>query len=232
MAKRVVIHQPDFLSYLGFFHRFLQADLYVALDTAQFVTNTSRAWMNRDKIKTAAGEKWLTVAVDKPKGFAAIRDVELSTRVDWRRDNLNQLRESYRKAPFFGEVFPRLEALYASPATKLADFNLSSIALMNELFDVKIETVLASTLDPQGKSNEMLVDILTKVGATEYLSGTGARAYYDPAPFERAGIAVRWQEFEHPVYPQLHGDFIPFLSSVDLLLNCGVTESRRILRQC
>jgi len=34
--KTVVIHQPDFMPYLGFFHRLLQCDLYIALDHVQF----------------------------------------------------------------------------------------------------------------------------------------------------------------------------------------------------
>ena len=63
--KVVVIHQPDFLPYLGFFHRLLHADLFVLLDHVQFVTNGSRSWTHRDKIKTAQGERWLTVGVKK-----------------------------------------------------------------------------------------------------------------------------------------------------------------------
>lgn len=230
MGKTVVIHQPDFLSYLGFFHRFLHADLYVALDTVQFVTNTSRSWHNRDKIKTPAGERWLTVAVDKAHAYAVLSDIRLSSRVDWRKDNLNLLRENYRKAPFFVEIFPRLEELYGFPAERMVEFNLRSIALLCELFDIRIETKLASDLGTVGTSNELLVDILSKVSATRYLSGSGARAYYDPVPFEKAGIEVVWQEFKHPDYEQLHGAFIPHLSSIDLLLNCGIERSREILR--
>lgn len=230
MAKTVVIHQPDFLSYLGFFHRFLHADLYVALDTAQFVTNTSRSWQNRDKIKTPQGERWLTVSVEKPSGYAAIKDVLLSERVDWRKDNLNLLSQNYRKAPFYSEIWPEVEALYAVPARRMMDFTLESIKRLNRLFAIDIPVVLASELDPQGKSNELLVDILKKAGATTYLSGLGAKAYYDPRPFDEAGIAVKWQEFRHPVYPQLHGAFIPGLSSIDLLFNCGIEKSRQILR--
>lgn len=63
MKKTVVIHQPDFLSYLGFFHRLLHADLYIVLDDVQFVKGTSQSWMNRDKIKTSNGKQWITVNV-------------------------------------------------------------------------------------------------------------------------------------------------------------------------
>ena len=78
----------------------------------------------------------------------------------------------------------------------------------------------------------LLVDILQKVRADKYLSGVGAKAYFDPAPFAAAGIEVTWQDFKHPVYPQLYGDFIPYLSSIDLLFNCGIKKSHEILRSC
>jgi hypothetical protein len=78
----------------------------------------------------------------------------------------------------------------------------------------------------------MLVDLLRKCGATHYLSGLGARAYFDGQPFADAGVEVLWQEFSHPVYPQLYGGFVPELSAVDLLFNCGAARSRNILRSC
>ena len=46
--------------------------------------------------------------------------------------------------------------------------------------------------------------------------------------FERAGVTVEWQDYRHPTYPQQHGEFVPYLSAIDLLLNCG-DESRAIL---
>ena len=232
MTKTAVIHQPDFLSYLGFFHRLLHAELFVILDCAQYVDGTRNAWMNRDKIKTPQGEKWLTVSVKRPPHGTPINEIELSNQHDWRADNLNLIRENYRVAPFFGEIFPSLEQLYSHPCDKLIQFNLKSIELLMDLFDIRIEMQLASTLRPNGRKNDLLVDILQKAGATHYLSGAGARAYFEPAPFERANILVLWQNFTHPIYPQLHGAFVPNLSSIDLLFNCGIARSRELLRDC
>ena len=32
---------------------------------------------------------------------------------------------------------------------------------------------------------------------------------------------VFWWRFKHPEYPQLFGDFMPYMSTVDMLFNCG-----------
>lgn len=230
--KTVVIHQPDFVPYLGFFHRFLQADMYIALDHVQYVNGSSRAWTHRDKIKTAQGEKWLTVSVKKAPRDTAINQIELSTETDWRQDNLRLLEQNYRKAPFFGELMPQIEQLYARPFHLLRDFNMVSIEMLMDMLDVRIPWVWSSSLDPVGTKNELLVDVLKKVSATHYLSGVGARDYFDPAPFRGGGVEVVWQNFTHPVYPQLYGEFAPYLSSIDLLFNCGVEKSRKILKGC
>jgi len=229
--KTVVIHQPDFLPHLAFFHRFLDADLYIALDHVQFVNGTSKSWMHRDKIKTPRGAQWLTVSVRKTERDTAINAIELSD-TDWRTQNLNLIRENYREASQFDRIFAEIEKLYALPCTRLVEFTMASIDMLRRLFDIPIPCVLSSALEPAGRKNELLVDILGKVGATRYLSGMGARDYLDPAPFAEAGIEVVWQDFKHPVYPQLHGEFLPYLSSIDMLLNCDLERSREILRSC
>lgn len=232
MKKTVVIHQPDFLSYLGFFHRLLHADLYVVLDNVQYVTGTSQSWMNRDKIKTQNGEKWLTISVNKAPRNTNINEITINYGIDWETQNLELLKQNYRKSPFFDEIFPYLQKLYMLKYEKLADFNMASIFMLNELFDIKIDIEYASNLTTTKTKSERLVEILNQVKATHYLSGIGARDYHVDEPFHTAGIEVVWQDFKHPIYPQLHGIFIPYLSSIDLLFNCGIKKSRDILRSC
>lgn len=229
--KVAVIHQPDFLPYLGFFHRLLHADIFVLLDHVQFVTNGRNSWTHRDKIKTAKGEQWLTVGVKKVSLGTPINQVMLAD-TDWRLENLNLLKENYRNAPFYSEIFPWLEALYATPCERLVEFNAASIQLLMDWFELEIPVLYSSNLDPVGRKNELLVDILGKIEATDYLSGVGARSYFAPEPYESAGIAVRWQEFSHPQYTQQFGEFISYLSSIDTFFNCGIEGTRKILRDC
>jgi hypothetical protein len=231
MKKTVVIHQPDFLPYLGFFHRLLHADLLVLLDHVQFV-HSNRSWTHRDKIKTPQGAKWITLSVEKAPRDTPINQIKLSQETDWKTDNLNLIQEHYRRAPYYAEVFPAIERLYAYECTRLVDFTIKSLEVLISLFDIPIPIRLASALDAQGSKNDLLVDILKKVEASHYLSGIGAKAYFEPETFRTAGIEVVWQYFSHPSYPQLYGDFVGNLSSIDLLFNCGIAKSRTILRSC
>jgi hypothetical protein len=227
--RRAVIHQPDFAPYLGYFQRLIGCDVFVLLDHVQF---SKGGWHNRDKIKSASGEKWITIPVRlKGKGLSPINRVSINNDDDWRKSHLSQLDQFYGKAPGFGEVFPAVQRLYTQESDSLLEFNMGFLRWLFECFAIEVETLFSSSLEPQGKSNEMLVNILVEIGATEYLSGVGARNYFREEPFAEAGINVTWQEFHHPVYPQLHGEFVPYLSSLDLLFNCGIEKSREIIRR-
>lgn len=225
----VVIHQPDFIPYLGFFHRLILADVYVVQDCVQFVYG-SKAWTNRDKIKTKNGSEWLTIPVAKAHMDIKINEVLISDDNKWRKRHLDIIRHNYHLSPHFNEVYPLIEELYKINTDKLMDFTLASIKMLINLFGIEIKIIIASELNPVGKSNELVADEVQKIGSYRYLSGTGAKDYYDSAVYKNAGIEVIWQNFEHPVYPQQYEGFIPYLSSIDLLLNCGIEKSREVLR--
>lgn len=227
--KTVVIHQPDFAPYIGFFHRFLSADLYIVLDHVQFV-KSSRGWTHRDKIKTPQGEKWLTLSVKKARLGTPINEILLSNDVNWRESHIDTFERNYKDTLYFYEIMPTLRDLYSLPCESLSVFNLKLIDKILSFLNINIPMVLSSELDPQGSKNQLLVDLLTKVDATHYLSGLGARDYFDAECFREAGVEVVWQDFEHPIYPQLYNSFVPYLSILDMLFNCGLKESQRILR--
>jgi hypothetical protein len=227
MKKTVVAHQAEFLPYIGFFHRLLKADLFIIADDVQY---EKQNFQNRNRIKTVGGEKWITASLTKHPVETKINEIFLSRKIDWRTEHLCLIKENYRKAPFFKQIYPYIEELYAYESEKLIEFNINSLRLLCRLFDIKINTILSSSLNIQGKKNDLVADMLKKVGASAYISGDGAKKYFDPKPFEAVGVNVIWQNFSHPVYPQIHGDFLPYMSSIDLLFNCGIDESQKIIR--
>jgi len=228
-VKRVCIHQPDFLPYLGFFHRLLYTDLFIVLDDVQFLR---RGWHHRDKIKTISGEKWLTLSIKKGDYHQNINQVTLSQDRDtWIDKHLNFLKGAYKDAPYFDNYFPQIRDIYLNCFDKLIDINMGFLYFFFKLFDLKVNILFSSTLNAEGCSNLKLINLIKAVKGTYYLSGLGARSYLEEQMFKDEGISVEWQEFKHPVYPQLHDEFIPNLSCIDMLFNCG-PGIRDILWSC
>ena len=109
---------------------------------------------------------------------------------------------------------------------------MDSAKLIAGIMGIKTEFFKTSDYSFKGESTERLVEICRHFRATVYLAGEGSRDYMDVPLFKKAGISVEFQDFHPPVYPQHWAksaqDFIPGLSSVDLIFNCG-PESLKIL---
>jgi hypothetical protein len=214
---RVAAHQPQYLPWLGYFDKMAQVDCFVVLDNVQFKKNE---WQNRNRIKAASGWQWLTVPV-LHRFPQRICEVRVDERAPWRKKHLQALRSSYSGTPFFEVHRPFFEEIYARDWALLADLNMAALRYLAEALGIRPKLLLASSLPARDGRTERLVDICRALGADTYVSGVGARAYLDVGCFEAAGIAVAFQTFQCPSYPQRFGPFAPDLSVVDLLFNCG-----------
>jgi hypothetical protein len=227
-SRTVVVLQPSYLPWLGYFAQMHRSDVFVVYDDVQY---DKHSWRNRNRIKTAGGAQWLTVPVlTRGKDLPSNREVEIDNRQAWRRKHLLSLEQSYARAPFFGEYLGTFQDLLGREWRRLLDLNLACLNALAGLLRLRSPVRLASELGVPGRSTERLVGICRALGADRLFEGAAGRDYLDEAAFARAGIALEYQDYRHPVYPQLHGDFVPFLSVVDLLFNCG-PRSLEVLAQ-
>jgi len=219
----VTIHQPEHLPWLGFFDKLRQAELFVLLDTCQFAKDD---FQNRNRIKTANGPTWLTVPVYKTgRSDQTINEVKICNDRNWRQRCWSMMRQSYGRAPYFNDHAPFFADLYRHDWRSLVELNITIITYLAEQFDLGGRFVRASELgiSERGPTTVNLA-ICRAVGASAYLSGRAGRDYLDEAQFAEHGIRVVYQDFQHPRYPQLWGEFAPAMSAVDLLFNCGPTS--------
>lgn len=222
----VAIHQPQYLPYLGFFHKLGHCDVFVALDNVQFQKNGVQ---NRNKIKTSQGWQWLTVPVMHDFG-QPILGVAINPNVSWQRKHWNALASNYGRAPFFNEFSPSLRLLLEQEWHNLCQLDMALTQWAMAVLKIETPIVYASQLGATGNQTELLIKICQAVGADCYLSGPGGRRYMDLEAFAAAGITVEWQAFNAPVYSQLFPQvgFVPDLSAVDAIFNCGA-EARSFL---
>ena len=224
----VSVHQPQYLPWLGYFDKISRSDVFVLLDNTQY---KKREFQNRNKIKTPKGALWLTVPVQtKGTRHQKIREIAISNDANWQRKHWQSIEWNYRKAPFFLQYKDEIQALYGSVYDKLNILNQSCVRLLMRLLNISTPIVLESDLDVRLTRTDRIIDICQKVGGTSYLSGTGGKAYLDENLLLKSGIELKYQDYIHPVYSQLFDEFVPYLSVIDLLFNCG-KESLKILRR-
>lgn len=223
-------HQPAYLPWLGLLAKIAAADTFVILDTVQMSGKDKDNYVARTRIKTAQGPQWLTVPVHRGLDVP-IKDVQIATDQPWARKHWRTIELAYQKAPFFNQYGLRLAGTFKLPWEDLSSMNEFALVLLLDLFGIRTRVVRASTLNLQGAKSDLILDMCNKVGASEFIFGAHGRDYADVAAFERAGVKVRFQDYQHPEYPQLHGPFVPGLSALDLLFNVGGAEGGRIIRE-
>ena len=225
---RVTILQPSYLPWLGFFEQMSRSDKFVLLDDVQY---TRRDWRNRNRIRVRENWIWLTVPVQQKSRFSqSLLETRIDNSVSWRRKHLETLRQHYCKAPFFEKYFPRCQQIYEKDWEFLFDLCLETINLIKEEMGIETPLLRSSEMKLSGEKTERLVSICRELGATHYLSGESGSDYISQEDFSNQGIELEYQNYEHPVYPQRYPGFVPHLSTIDLLFNCG-EQSLSILKQ-
>ncbi len=215
------------MPWLGYFDKMDSCDVFVLLDNVQYKKNE---YQNRNRIKTSTGWQWITVPVNY-RFPQKINEVFVHNGIDWRKKNLHAMEVNYGKAPCFERHIDVLRDFYLQEWQSLSQINIACVKLLKEILGIGARIMIASEMGPlSGEPNKRLIDICKKLGSGTYLAGRDGAEYMNCDMFRDAGINVVFQEFRHPVYPQLFGKFEFFMSVVDLLFNCGV-ESLGIIRK-
>jgi len=226
---KVVILQPSYIPWRGYFHQIQKADLFVFYDCVQF---DKHGWRNRNAIKTPQGSQWLSIPVNTKVCVSegkVIKDIPIIWDTLWADKHLKSIQQCYAKAPFFQSYSPLLGAIYTRKDSLLADFTCSITELIaRELGIDHTKFIRSSEIGAEGSKTERLIGLLKKVGATHYISGPSAQDYIEREKFDEAGITLEFIEYKYPEYPQLYGEFQPQVTILDLLFNVGPDAGKYI----
>lgn len=220
-------NQPYFSPYPGFFYKAHLSDVFVILDDVQFPRGTT--WITRNRFKNDQGTLWMTLPVKKKGlGLQKINAVRICHEGRWAKKHLESLRNVYANAPYFKDHLSFLDKLFSTKFEKLIDLNLKIIRYLMKHLQIDTKVILLSELGIKEKGDKLLIEICKRLRTSQFLVQSAARKYFDAVRFEEAGIQL--SDFKPPstVYPQLWGSFIPNLSALDLIFNCG-SKSHDIL---
>ena len=223
---KIAVHQPQYIPWLGYIHKMANVDLFVFLDNVQY---KKREFQNRNRIKTPSGPIWLTVPVlTKGNFFQKISEVKIDNQERWREKHYETLKRNYSKAPFFKTYQNFLDEIYRKEWNYLVELNIATVNYLKNALKITTPIKLESEIGTTKTHTERIIEICKKTGADTYLSGAGGKDYMDEGLFEQNKIKLEYQEFIFPVYPQLYGDFIPNLSALDLIFNCGPDSKKKL----
>lgn len=225
-----VVSQPMYFPWPGLLEQYHLCDVFVFYDDVQF----TRGFFNRVQIKTPSGSCWLTVPLYDWHRGQLINEVRIDNTKRWKSNHRNQLYHAYAKAPFRNDMLDLVDDVFTNEYDIIGDLaKASTEALVRYFPSISENTVVhkSTTLHIPGAKSQRLIDFCSALNAGTYLTGHGARHYLEHERFETRGINVAYINYSLSEYPQSHGAFTPYVSSLDLIAHCGPSGAQHIKGQ-
>lgn len=215
----VSIHQPDYISYLGYFYKICKSDVFVFLDDCQFSNDNMHHW---NRIKTPQGECRLKIPVEQHLGDP-INRVRTRDELGWKEKHLKTIEMNYSRAKYFGDFFPVFKEMLTADYGNIADMNKAINTEIARRFGFKAEIISSSDMNIGSVREQRVIDIVSSLGADTYISGHGAKAYQSDEHFNAAGIKLVYADYSPVEYRQQWPKvgFLPYMSTIDYIFNCG-----------
>lgn len=217
---RLVISQPMFFPWVGFFEQIKLCNTYVNYDDVQF---SKGSFTNRVQVKTPNGSQWMTVPLKKVHLGQPINEVEINNQENWQNKHFDLLENCYKDAPFYKDMKSIVEPIYEKEWSfigQLSQATLEAVCKYYKLYQDR-QFLDIRSLKIEGASSDRVLSIALKLGASEYITGHGASKYLNHSIFENNDIKVEYMDYQKMEYPQLFGQFNPYVSILDLIANVG-----------
>lgn len=221
MSKTIAILQPGYIPWLGFFEQMAYADIFVYMDDVQY---TRKDWRSRNQIKVNGKGHWLSVPVKKMPLETKLGDIEISYDEPWQQKHISSIRLAYCNTPYFQPLFDEIVVEIEAAHQYLWQLDVALVRVMAKHFAIQTPIAYSSsapriTADKNGR----IVEICKYFDAHCLYDGKAAADFIDTSLFEDNGVKVIFQDYKHPVYTQGTGDFVPYMSALDLLFHTGKT---------
>jgi hypothetical protein len=224
---KLAIMQPYIFPYIGYWQMVNAVDQIVIYDNIKY---TKKGWINRNRFLQNGQDADFTLALQKDPDHLDIRERRISP-VFNRMKLLNQIREAYRKAPYFEPAYRLFEKVILNEETNLFDYLLFSIKETCTALNIKTELIASSLVDADHslKSQERVISICQSLGAGTYINPIGGKELYSAAAFKEKGIELKFIRSMPAEYKQLDHEFVPWLSIIDVMMFNGPKEVSQML---
>lgn len=211
---KLAIMQPYFLPYIGYFQLIRAVDKFVIYDDVNYI---KQGWINRNRILLNGSDHMLTLKLEGASSFKLINEIKTGNNKD---KLLKTISQAYIKAPFYKDSISIIKNILSNDENNLAKFIARSIIAVSEYLKLNTTFIISSEI---GKNNNLKADnkvihICNILGATHYINAIGGMELYSKQKFLDAGIQLEFIKSKPVTYAQLNGNFIPWLSIIDVMM--------------
>lgn len=209
--------QPYILPYIGYLQLMANVDKFIFYDDVAFI---NRGWINRNRVLMNGKDFMFTIPLKEASQNKLINEIYIDNTINWRPKFLKSIEQSYKKAPFYQEVYPMIEKIIGDNSEKINDYIANSFEVLSQYLDIKTEIVRSSSIYQNAhlKSQERILDICIQEKASHYINPIGGMELYQKSIFEQQNIKLSFIKTKPVQYTQFKNEFIPWLSVLDVLM--------------
>lgn len=215
---KIAIMQPYFLPYIGYFQLINAVEKFVVYDNIQF---TKKGWINRNRILVNNKDQLISLPVKKASDSLNIDQRFISESFKKEKGKLSRrIQGAYKKAPYFGKVYPIVQEILDYGENNLFQFLHHSLKKLCLYLEIETEFIISSQLpiDDSTKAQEKVIAICKAVGGKQYINPIGGIELYSKEEFKKNNIQLNFLKAEYFEYPQYENEFIPWLSILDVMM--------------
>ena len=220
--KTVAIMQPYFFPYIGYFQLIAAVDMFIVYDNIKY---TKKGWINRNRMLQNGKDVMFSLPLKSDSDSLDVCERELAA--DFNRDKLlNQFNGAYRRAPHFAQTFPLVEQIVRYEDVNLFRFLHHAIVKTCGHLGLATEIRISSgiAIDHSLKSQDKVLALCNAVGASTYVNTSGGMELYSKETFRDKGIELKFIKSKPFEYAQFGGEFVPWLSIIDVMMFNPVHE--------
>lgn len=222
--------QPYFLPYIGYFQLINAVDRFVIYDDVNFI---KKGWINRNNILVNGNASLITVPLKEASQNKLIKEIQTSEEDNWRDKFLKTIGLSYKKAPFFPEVFGLFKKNIQSQEQSITGLNLSFFEAICDYLKMPVDFVQSSSVynNTHLKGQDRILDICLREYASDYINPIGGMELYSKDKFRDKNIKLHFINSLNIEYKQFNNHFVPWLSILDVLMFNPVEEVKKLLNE-
>lgn len=225
---KISIHQPNFFPWVGYFEKINYSDIFIFLDDS-LVHKKNLDLLNRSSFIFNSKKKFFSIPIKRDFLIKKISEVEIENISSWKVKFINSLNENYKTKFFFDEVMSVIEDILRFESKFITEFNINAIKKLIKILKLNIKIDFSSNFNLESSSSQKILDLVKLNRCDKYISGTGGKNYLKQEEFLKDKIEIIFYKSKIINYNQGNISFISGLSILDLLFNCGIEQSIKIL---
>ena len=227
---KIAIMQPYILPYIGYFQLIKAVDKFIIYDDVNFI---NRGWINRNRLLVGGKDSLFTIPLKEASQNKLIHEIEVNWDAAWKSKFLKTLEQSYKKAPYYTDVLPLVQASLALDNVPISEVIVENLRILCSYLDIKTEIIASSRSynNQHLKAQERILDICLQEKAHQYINPIGGLELYDKTIFEEKGMVLNFIKAKAISYPQFKNEFVPWLSILDVLMFNSVAQIQVFLEE-